>query len=107
MSIPKEVLNKIRCCLFDDGHIVIEPVVLKCGANACIKCFDNSTVTKIKCFGCNETHKKNDLLNAAETDSEIVDSLIHSFLPDLFEDLKNKLETTAELLKSLFLLYVL
>jgi hypothetical protein len=100
MSIKKELLKKIKCCLNDDGHFVIEPVVLKCGANACKKCVIESNITTINCFGCNKTHEKNDSFKTADNKTD--DSFIHSFRRDLFEDLKNKLKSTAELLKSLF-----
>ena len=42
MPIPGNILKQIKCCLYDDGHIVNEPVVLKCGANACKKCVSDS-----------------------------------------------------------------
>ena len=97
MPIPDTVLNKMICCLSDDGHIVHEPIVLKCGANACKKCVTNSTVATIQCFGCNCTHEKKDLINAPN--NKIFESLIHTFLDDLFEDLNSKLKSTNELLK--------
>ena len=98
MPIPENKLSQMKCCLNDDGHIVHEPVLFKCSYNACKKCISDSTVATIKCFGCNGNHENVDLLNAA--DNKIVDALINSLLSDLFEDLKNKMKSTAQLLKS-------
>jgi hypothetical protein len=103
MPIPEDILKQMKCCLSDDGHIVHEPVLLNCGANACIKCVNDLTITKIKCCSCNGTHEKNDLLNAPK--NKFVESFTLSFLPDLFHDLNAKLKTTDELLKGFNLLY--
>ncbi len=65
------------------------------------KC-NNNVVTS--CIGCNKTHKKNDSFKSADNKTD--DSFIHSFRRDLFEDLKNKLKSTAELMKSLFQFYL-
>ena len=102
MPIPEYLLNQMRCCLYDDGHIVQGPVVLRCGFNACKKCIIDSTVSKIKCFGCNGEHEKNDLLTAPN--SNCIESLIQSSLPDLFQDLRTKMKSTSELLKGLILI---
>jgi hypothetical protein len=103
MPIPDSLLNQMRCCLYDDGHIVDVPLVLKCGFNACKKCIIDSKVTKIKCFGCNGEHERNDLLTAPN--NKFVESFIQSFLPDLFQDLRTKLKSTSELLKGLILIF--
>jgi hypothetical protein len=59
MPISQKILNLIRCCLSDDGHIIIiEPVNLICGLNACKKCVDDSTLTTIQCFGCRESMRR-------------------------------------------------
>jgi hypothetical protein len=97
MPIPENILKQIKCCLYDDGHIVHEPVLFKCGANACKKCVSDSIDDKIKCFFCNDQHKKKDLLNA--TNNKMVESVITLFLDDLFHDLNKKLESTTVLLK--------
>jgi hypothetical protein len=103
MPIPEDILKQMKCCLSDDGHIVIEPIVLKCGSNACKQCANNSNESMFKCFKCMEYHEINFLLNAPK--NKKVESLIHSFLPDLFKDLKNKLNSTAELLKGLLFFF--
>jgi hypothetical protein len=100
MAIPETILNQIKCCLNDDGHIVNEPILLSCGANACKKCVCDSASTMIHCFSCNINHVKIDLLNAPN--NKIVDSFIHLFLNDLFKDLNAKLESIAGLLKGFF-----
>ncbi len=97
MPIPENILKQIKCCLYDDGHIVNEPVLLKCGANACKKCVSDSIGGKIKCFFCNDQHEKKDLLNAAN--NKMVESVITLFLDDLFHDLNKKLESKTVLLK--------
>jgi hypothetical protein len=98
MPIPENILSKMKCCLNDDGHIVHEPVLFKCSYNACRKCISDSNLANIKCFGCNGNHEIVDLVNVE--DNKFIDSLIHSFLNDLFEDLKNKMKSTAQFLKS-------
>ncbi len=97
MSIPENILKQIKFSLYDDGHIVNEPVLLKCGANACKKCVSDSIGGMIKCFVCNDQHEKNDWLNAPN--NKMVEYVITLFLDDLFQDLNNKLESTTVLLK--------
>jgi hypothetical protein len=97
MPIPENILKQIKCCLYDDGHIVNEPVLLKCGANACKKCVSDSIGGMIKCYFCNDQHEKNDLLNAPN--NKMAEYGVQSFLDDLFKDLNNKLESTTVLLK--------
>ena len=98
MPIPENILKQIKCCLHDDGHIVNEPVLLKCGANACKKCVSDSIEGMLKCYFCNGQHEKKDLLNAPN--NKMVESVITLFLDDLFQDLNKKLESTTVLLKS-------
>ena len=64
MPIQENILNQMICCLNTDGHIVCEPILLKCGANACKQCVVESTNSSMKCFNCNENHEKNDVSNA-------------------------------------------
>ncbi len=97
MPIPGNILKQIKCCVYDDGHIVNEPVVLKCGANACKKCVSDSIGKTIKCYFCNSQHEKNDLLNAPN--NKMAESVIILFLDDLFKDLNSKLESTTVLLQ--------
>ena len=53
MEIPETCLNQLKCCAFNDGHIAIEPVLVKCGANACKECIKSTKGEVIKCFNCN------------------------------------------------------
>jgi hypothetical protein len=55
------------------------------------KCIIDSTVTKIKCFGCNGEHEKIDLLNSA-IHNKLAESFIQYHLPDLFQDFRTKLK---------------
>jgi hypothetical protein len=106
MPIPETILNQLKCCLYDDGHIVHEPILLKCGANACKKCIDDSIDTTLKCFSCNSNHEKNDFLN--EPINKMVKSVIDLFsndliqyLTNLFQDLNKTLESSISLMKGL------
>ena len=38
MPIPEAILNQIKCCFLNDGHIAVEPIYVNCGAHACKKC---------------------------------------------------------------------
>jgi hypothetical protein len=115
MPLTKDLLKQLSCCLSDDGHIVQEPILIKCGANACKKCVEISSHLSVNyeihswdyrttsmnpsffCFSCQLEHQKNYLSNT--TSNKIVETLIHSFLGDLFIDLKSKQESTTRLLK--------
>ena len=99
MAIRETILKQMRCCLSDDGHIVHEPIALNCGLYACKKCIDNSVVSTLKCLGCNGTHEKYDFINAPI--SKCIEPFIQSFLPDLFQDLNEKLKSTCDLFKGL------
>jgi hypothetical protein len=100
MPIPEDILKQMKCCLHDDHHIVNEPVLLKCGGNACKKCVNYSNYGMIKCFFCDGQHEKNDCLNAPN--NKMVESVIKIFLDDLFQDLNKKIESTKELLKGFY-----
>jgi hypothetical protein len=99
MPIPEDLLKQMKCSLSDDGHIVHEPILLKCGANACKQCVNGSSDLMIKCFSCNGKHVKKDLLDSPTVKITVV--LIQSFINDLFLDLKTKLESCSLLLKGL------
>ncbi len=93
MVISDALLNQIKCCLSTDGHIVIEPVVLKCGGNACRECANSSPND---CFSCNHKHEKTELLNAPA--NKFASIFIKSSLHDLFEYIEVKLDSTKSLL---------
>jgi hypothetical protein len=100
MPIPENILNQMICCLNTDGHIVNEPILLKCGANACKKCVIESTNSAMKCFNCNENHEKNDITNAPI--NKMVEYVIQLNLNDLFQNLKARLEFTTSTLKGIY-----
>jgi hypothetical protein len=95
MPIPEDILNQIKCCLNDDGHFVQEPILLKCGANACKKCVLYSTNSILKCYSCNLNHEKNDFINSPI--NKMVESVINLFSTDLFQYLEEKIEYTTGL----------
>ena len=89
MPISKKISNQIQCCLAHDGHYVVDPVSLKCGSNACMKCVSDSNEQKVKCISCEKVHETNDLIDA--TINEPVQSVLFSSLDKLFEDINQKL----------------
>ena len=95
MSLPDYVFKQIKCCLSaDDSHIIIEPVILKCGGNACKEC----VIGSFKCLHCNNTHSNDDY-----TDCKSVESLIRFVMKDLNSDLDDQIRSTKDLLKSFYL----
>ena len=78
MPLPGALLNQIKCCLSNDGHILIEPVVLKCTGSACKECISDSEEEVIYCYACNGKHQKNDLLNA--TVNTVAKILVENFI---------------------------
>jgi hypothetical protein len=99
MQIPENILNKIKCSLNNDGHIVNEPILLDCGANACKKCIFDSTNTTLRCYSCNGSHEKNDLLKASI--NKLAESVIHVYSNDLIHYLNESLESSVACLKGL------
>ena len=97
MSIPDYILKQLECCMSaDDNHFLIEPVLLKCGGNACKVCVSNS----IKCLNCNRTHSKNDF-----TECKLGESLIRFFMKGLTANLDEEMRMTKDLLKGFYLFY--
>ena len=92
MSVPDFVLKQIECCLSgeDDNHFLIDPVILKCGGNACKVCVSGSS----KCLNCNRTHSKNDF-----TECKLGESLIRCFIKDLSANLNYELRSIKDSLK--------
>jgi hypothetical protein len=99
MPIPEALLNQIKCCLNEDGHIVHEPVLLKCGYNACRKCCSDPVVSTeflpelflIKCFSCHKSHDKNELLTSPNNKEPYL--IVQTYLNDLYQDLNLKVES--------------
>ena len=89
MPIPEELINQLKCCLNDDGHIVRDPVVFECGGNACRICINELKLDSAKCYNCAEIHEKKDLIKAPS--NKLAKTLIQLNLNDLFEYLEKKL----------------
>jgi hypothetical protein len=89
MSIPETLLAQMKCCLAQDYHVTIEPILLKCGANACKDCINSSNNDDMICFSCNDKHEKKSLKNAPI--NKMAESVVRFFLKDLFEDLDSKI----------------
>ena len=92
-SVPDYVLKDIKCCLNEDQHILLEPVLLKCGGNACKGCINDLNKTSVRCFKCNSTHDKNDF-----AENKSFESLIRFFLKDLSKNVDDELKSMKNLL---------
>ena len=104
MSIPKDVVRQLKCCLTDqESHTVLEPILLKCGGNGCKKCVLESVNDMFKCFNCNNLHNKNEFLGSHV--NKVTESLIKLYLNQLFDDLKEKMRSVFENLKGCFYFY--
>ena len=93
-AIPEYILNEIKCCLHKDPHILLEPVILKCGGNACKGCINDINKSSFKCLKCNLTHDKNDFVENKSTES-----LIRFVMKDLSNNLDDEIKAMKELLK--------
>ena len=105
MSIPQKLLKQIRCCFGNDEHIVIQPVLLNCGGNACKDCIKSSNKEIMKCLFCNMDHKQSEIVKSPN--NQIVETIIQSFLPDLFQDLRIKLDSVNHSLKGILIFILL
>jgi hypothetical protein len=97
MSIQESMLNQMICCLFNDGHVAIEPVQLPCGGTACKQCIVTSNEEVLKCLSCKGHHKKTDLMNIPV--NRVAQSIVYSFLDGIFDYVKNTLESTRAAIK--------
>jgi len=98
MPIPEEVLNATKCCLLNDGHIAIEPILVSCGAIGCKQCILRSNIEEIDCYNCRGKHRTQDLKNTPVIKQ--VENLVKSYFSDLFEYVKENLDKTASSLES-------
>jgi hypothetical protein len=98
MPIPEPVLNQIKCCFFNDGHIAIEPIQLKCGATACKECVNEANEEKLDCNSCKDKHEKKDLTSIPI--NKVAETLVHSFLQDLLEYIQIKYNNIKAAIKS-------
>jgi hypothetical protein len=97
MPIEEEVLNGMKCCLFNDGHIAIEPIQVSCGAIGCKQCLLNSNIEEMDCYSCKGKHKTQDINNTPVIKS--VENLVKSHVSDLFEYVKQNLDKTTSSLE--------
>jgi hypothetical protein len=97
MSIPQELLKQIQCCFGNDEHIALHPVLLICGGNACKDCISTSNKEIMNCIFCKMDHKKNEIIKSPR--NQIVETIIKSFLSDLFQDLSKKLDSINNSMK--------
>jgi hypothetical protein len=100
MSIPEVLLNQLKCCLNNDGHIVNEAIVLKCAGIACKNCFEDLKAENLilNCYKCNRKHDKKVLLVAPRC--ELAETLIRTFIGDFFNYIENNMKLTSETIKS-------
>ena len=102
MSLTEDILYQIKCCLSNDGHIIIDPVILQCKGNACKECLVDSKEEVISCYSCNGKHEKKDLVNSAGNTA--AETLVQSLIGDLFEYTDKRIEKITENFKSKFYL---
>jgi acetate kinase len=100
MPIDESLINSIKCCLHEDQHIVLDPVlVIECQSSACKQCILDSKEKNIYCFVCKNKHEKKKLLNAPST-NKFVERFIKCSLNDLFEYVDEKLKESFKSLTS-------
>jgi hypothetical protein len=97
MPIAEEVLNLMKCCFLNDGHIAIEPILVSCGAIGCKQCILRSNIEEIDCYSCKEKHRTQDLINKPVIKQN--ENLVKSHVSDLFEYVKENLDKTASSLE--------
>ena len=100
MSIQKNIIDEIKCCLDQDGHYVQEPILLTCGGNACKRCRNVSQSVKyVKCYSCKQQHNKSDYKDA--TINKMMETFINFHLSDLDQELNANLLSLKDSLKGL------
>jgi hypothetical protein len=97
MPIPEAVLNQMKCCLLNDGHIAIEPIQLNCGANACRDCINCAKEEFFTCFSCKGQHEKKDSFNTPV--NKLAETLLYSYLTDLFHYTETSLKIASDSIK--------
>jgi hypothetical protein len=97
MAIPDQVLNLMKCCFSNDGHIAIEPIPVSCGATGYKQCLLDSNIEEIDCFSCKGKHKTQDLKKIPV--SKPFENLVKYYVSGLFEYVKVNLDKTASSLE--------
>jgi hypothetical protein len=103
MPIPEEVLNEIKCCFFNDCHIAIEPILVSCGAIGCKQCVETSKIDEIACNSCKGKHKTKHLINTPVI--KVCETIVKSFVSDLFEYVKISLDKSASSLEGKIVIF--
>ena len=98
MPISENLLDQMKCSFHNNGHIAIEPILLKCENYGCKQCVVDSKDENIYCYNCKEIHKKKDLLNAPI--NKLAKTLIDSHLNDLFDYVDTNLTKASEAVNS-------
>ena len=97
MPIPEYVLKQIKCCLNEnENHVLVDPVLLKCGGNACKECVTDY----IKCLNCNQTHLKGDFIENKSTES-----LIRFFMNDLSANVDEEIRSMRAFLNGFYFIF--
>jgi hypothetical protein len=101
MPITEAILNQIKCCFSDDGHIAIEPIQVSCGDIGCKKCLIDSEEEEINCFSCNEDHKKSVALKGPI--NKVAEPLVQTFLNDLFDYVETCIKKCSASIKGILI----
>jgi len=97
MPIAEEILNGMKCCFLNDGHIAIEPFIVSCGATGCKQCLLRSNIEEIDCYSCKGRHITQDLINKPVIKQN--ENLVKFHVSDLFEYVKGILDKTTSSLE--------
>ena len=84
MPVQEEVLNALKCCFLNDGHIAIEPILASCDAIGCKEWIASSKTEEIECYNCKGQNSIKVLKNTPIIKSN--ESLVKSFVNDLIEN---------------------
>ena len=99
MPIPEDVFNQVKCCLFNDDHVAVEPITVSCGAIGCKQCVSTSESEEIECFSCKQKHETDDLKKSLVI--RPIENIVKSYVSDLLEYVKINLDKTASLLEGI------
>ena len=99
MPIAEEVLNEMKCCLFNDGNIAIEPIKVSCGAIGCKQCILRSNNVEIDCYSCKGKHRTKNFKSTPVIKQ--VENLVKYYVSDLFEYVKVNLDKTTSSLEGI------
>ena len=81
MSIISE--DVVKCCFLNDGHIVVEPILVSCDAIGCKECITKTKTEEMECYSCKGKHSVNDLKNTLII--KVIENTVKSNINDLFE----------------------